>query len=906
MAYNPFEFQSVAIEQLVSSFKDLWAHAPKDGKPADLVLKAPTGSGKTFMLTHFVDSMLRQPDWQEDVAWVWITFSDELAMQSRDKFDKFLFPNVSNKLLTIDDFKEGRMGRNDILFLNWQKLVSKRASDRKSRRPDDPLLHKEQGFYFEEVVEATHAEGRTFVMIIDESHKNVTAAAWRDVINQFAPRVILQVSATPEKTPDAEELRRHKAAYVVVENKDVVAAGLIKAEVVSQTEDDLNRYEQPDNDELMLDLAIEKRQEIADEWKRIGQNINPLVLIQLPNDEQKLKNTGVKNKEEVVIDYLRKKGVNNERIAIWFDNKKQNLEGISEPDCKVEYLLFKYAAGTGWDCPRAHVLVMYREIQSDTFKTQTIGRILRNPLVGNTLDDYLVLRTGYLYTNYKRNEVAAANVNSIGSNVLKTNVSRISEDRIKHDLASNDFAHKAVADLEKHLPQTDENKQRIASIKNTIATETRKALNAISEIRLDESDTELMQERIRREQNVLHEIVKQQTMITDDKAVNEGIEQHLREILPNTIDAGTYDSDEQFVLDPCLMSDFQQRKVYGDLGKATIFQQSFIMSLQFFFGAKNEISLEQQQELLRRNGVDPDPTLEQDVFVNARFRSDVDDQMNDLGKNIKYEVSDNDVEKSFTFCCYDLLLQTATDKLVTNVARSWGLLKEALRQWKNRTITQYEDIDFYRIFLKDTYKGRGVFRRAIVTALKEYQPKLEEFRAEREAEEWGRHCSAFVIKSKYNYSADDVEVNNNRCVVRPFYRPKEYPGKENEEDFMHFIDAMASVEWWMKNNDSGKDSLGFRYTDTTRGEDRVFHPDWIIKFKDGRIGIFDTKSGQTAASVETADKANELQRRLALLCEQSKLFKYFGGIAVKHAGTWYYNDNPDYSYVGFPNGWKLF
>ncbi|MBK8698450.1 MAG: hypothetical protein IPN29_02455 [Saprospiraceae bacterium] len=45
----------------------------------------------------------------------------------------------------------------------------------------------------------------------------------------------------------------------------------------------------------------------------------------------------------------------------------------------VEFLLFKQAIDTGWDCPRAHILVKLRDIQSYTFEVQTVGRILRMP-----------------------------------------------------------------------------------------------------------------------------------------------------------------------------------------------------------------------------------------------------------------------------------------------------------------------------------------------------------------------------------------------------------------------------------------------------------------------------------------------------------------------------------------------
>ena len=77
------------------------------------------------------------------------------------------------------------------------------------------------------------------------------------------------------------------------------------------------------------------------------------MLIQLPNDDKELIAKGEKTKEEIVSQFLATKGIKNNKIAKWFDNKKENLDFIADNDSKVDYMLFKQAAGTGWDCPRA-------------------------------------------------------------------------------------------------------------------------------------------------------------------------------------------------------------------------------------------------------------------------------------------------------------------------------------------------------------------------------------------------------------------------------------------------------------------------------------------------------------------------------------------------------------------------
>jgi len=391
------EFQETAVESLLSQFKTLWKQ-PQYQIP--ITLKAPTGSGKTYMTEKFICELTKQPDWVQDVAFVWITFSDDLAMQSRDKFMEYFPTSLPGRLLTIQDFQQGALRERDIIFLNWQKLVSRRAEDRVLRRPEDKRNEKESGFYFEDVVELTHAEDREFVMIIDESHKNVTDAAMRDVIGPINPKIILKVSATPESEPTVSDVNNYRAGFVEVKRQDVIDAGMIKRELICQTEEDIKSRGDKDLDELLLDLAIERRKQLVTDISKFGLDVNPLVIIQLPNDSSVDAND--QTKEELVTEYLIGQGVEPSRIAKWFTNEKKP-SGLENNDSPYDYLLFKMAAGTGWDCPRAQVLVMLRDIQSETFQTQTIGRIVRIPVRG--VPGTEVFQTGYIYTNYSRKAV---------------------------------------------------------------------------------------------------------------------------------------------------------------------------------------------------------------------------------------------------------------------------------------------------------------------------------------------------------------------------------------------------------------------------------------------------------------------------------------------------------------------
>ena len=913
--FNMLRFQQNAVEDLTAQFKAIW-YANNDFKH-EIVFKSPTGSGKTFMVSNFINGLHTQPDWNEDVAFVWITFSDDLAMQSKEKFFEYFHPNIGNQLLTVQDFNQGLLKRNDILFLNWQKLSTEKADKRVLRRPEDERLYKESGFYFEDIVENTHKDGRQIIMIIDESHKNVTDLAIKTVIEPLNPKIILKVSATPTSEPSISDIRHNRAGFVEVEREEVIAAGLIKEEIISQTEEDLNVFENIDHDYLLLDLAMEKRAALKAEWEQIGKNINPLVLIQLPDDDKKTKDLGVKLKEEIVTEYLLKKGVPANHIAKWFDNKKENIEYISDGNNPVEYMLFKYAAGTGWDCPRAHVLVMYREVKSDTFRTQTLGRILRMAIPGLDLSGHPALKTGYLYTNYRRNEVQ--NPKDSTENRPKTTISKLSVAYQTAEAISN-FGESLAGTLFDAMPTDNPNTaaQQVNQVLPTMVQKAQETAKKIQEITKQEKDYHTRVEKIEAQRHQLQQAIEQTMPSLFDaaeqqeqrQAVLAQITQQVAQMTASV--AGVREQD--MVIDPILKSDFQSRGDYGDIGRASDFQSSFIGTFNRYFGtsADDVTTLAEQCAMLENKGIDSDDRYERSVMADAHFHNFDDDVNNEYGRDVMVEVSNNDVEKLFSYRCYEILQeQTEDDAKLGNIARSWAPLKEALRQWFNIALPSYSYSSQYRVFLKDTdRKENSVFKRVITQALREYistrdaivQKKMERI-AEQEAE-------VFTIKAQYAYTDDMKEFQPSALsIVKPFRLLENYSGRENEVKFIKFLESNPQkIEWWFKNG-TGKDALGIRYTDKSVNKARIFYPDWIIKFRGmDKIGIFDTKGGFTAKESEVKDKAEALATKIrALNANSKKRYNYVGGIVIQQQGLWMYNNELSYTnYSSNISLWKDF
>jgi type III restriction enzyme len=781
MALKMADYQVETVEKLTEAFLALW----KTGRSQQpIVLKSPTGSGKTFMLAHFVKGLNHIPTWDDDKAFIWITFSEELALQSRDKFELYFGTSNENGLLTVENISQGSLQKNDILFLNWQKLVSKSAENRKLRRPDDARLRKEQGGYFEDFVELAKLNGREIVLVIDEAHTNVTPVLAQEIIDTINPRVTLHVTATPK--PEIVATAADLGTYINVDRSKVVAEGLIKEKIVIQTHEDLEKTVGKDFDHALLDLGLAKRNELKRQFVELGKDINPLLLIQLPNDDSDLVSMGEKTKEQVVVDYLESIGVAPERIGRWFDNYPKP-EFIEDNNDKHDILIFKLAAGTGWDCPRAQVLVMFRNIKVEQRYVQTVGRILRSVDPSN-IADYSKspeLRAGYLYTNYHR-----------------------------QDIVENWIDPKQDSPLVFHA------KRRIA---------------------------------------------------------DGGVE---------------------------LASDFLSRIDYGDLSSSSKFQMSFMKSMDDWFLIDDSHLMIDRHERLEASGLDLGARVTNKVIADAQFEN-FDQLSLDFKKNgieVDVEMSTNDVEKTFNLLCWSLLKeQTEEDAKIANIARSWSPLKSAFRVWLRSTIGQ-DSRDYYRIVIADLAKGASsVIRPAVTKALKNYRPVLDAIVNAKANQARVSESYTFSIAEEYSYPANYEKIDTRLNALDYLFVPGEdFGGKKNELEFVDYLEAQSStLEWWFKQG-VGRDYFGVYYFNTSTQKPAIFYPDWILKLKDGRVLIVDTKAGRTAS--DTEGRAEGLAQRLQALGD-----KFVGGIVLKENGVWHLNSSPSYSYTpGKLSGdWKL-
>ena len=333
----------------------------------EVVLKSPTGSGKTIMLTHFMDEYCKSTP---NTVFVWLTpGKGNLEEQSKAKMDRYIH-NAQTKLLA--DVMTSGFAENDCCFINWELLTKKGNNALKEGERKNFLEH----------IETAQNNGLQFKIIVDESHLNDSVKA-NEILEFFKSSKIIKSSATP-KGYDAKH-----TTVVEVDESDVVAEGLIKTLLVVN-EDIPQNTEVASQIACLIGKSLEKQRKLFAAYKQYNSNVNPLIIVQLPNNDDVLLDAVERYFESNLITY------ENKKLAIWLSNKKENLEGIEKNDAEAIAVIIKQAVATGWDCPRAHILVKLRGNMGETFEIQTIGRIRRMAEAKHYNDE--LLDRCYLYT----------------------------------------------------------------------------------------------------------------------------------------------------------------------------------------------------------------------------------------------------------------------------------------------------------------------------------------------------------------------------------------------------------------------------------------------------------------------------------------------------------------------------
>jgi type III restriction enzyme len=408
------EFQDDAVIKLVRYIRG----AAKDSRSGDrqsVCLSSPTGSGKTVMLTRAIELLLQGDDEYapiSDATFLWITDQPELNVQTRKKMLATSSVLNTDNLIVIDaGFDQETLRAGAVHFLNIQKLGKDKglvsASDLRT-------------YSIWETIRNTidSRPGKVFV-IVDEAHRGMTEgkeqAEATTIIQKFIKGVpgelppvpvIVGISATPERFNRLIVGTGRMSRPVDVEVEDVRLSGLIKETIVLHHP----KKEQP-TDMTMLREAAKSLKAFTAQWSSYCATqdeveVIPLLMVQV---EDAAGNAGTSETDiaqaiRMLRDVLGT--LPNDAFAHSFQQQTtlhiggEDLRYLAPSDIQedqsVRVVFFKTSLNTGWDCPRAEVMMSFRAAADSTNIAQLVGRMVRTPLARSIVDNE-VLNTVTLY-----------------------------------------------------------------------------------------------------------------------------------------------------------------------------------------------------------------------------------------------------------------------------------------------------------------------------------------------------------------------------------------------------------------------------------------------------------------------------------------------------------------------------
>ena len=155
---NLKQFQERAVADLLRESK---RYLPKNVSQR-VVLKSPTGSGKTIIIAEFLKQLTEEQEFKDTLSFIWIA-PNKLHSQSKDKLCKYYEEDRFMECLYFEGLDNRIIKSNEILFLNWQSINKDKNIYRKENERDNNLSS---------IIKRTKDENYKIVLIVDESHRD--------------------------------------------------------------------------------------------------------------------------------------------------------------------------------------------------------------------------------------------------------------------------------------------------------------------------------------------------------------------------------------------------------------------------------------------------------------------------------------------------------------------------------------------------------------------------------------------------------------------------------------------------------------------------------------------------------------------------------------------------------------
>jgi type III restriction enzyme len=422
------DYQVDAVADVVTRITEGVSRFQSSGRFTAVSLSAPTGAGKTVIATAIIERLLYGDEISEPnpaMTVLWVTDDPSLNQQTKRKMLAASSQIRPGQLVTVDPtVDQETLDPGTVYFVHIQQLG--RGATNYVRTGD-----RRRWSLWDTIGNTIRTRGGDFLLIIDEAHKgtsakkdgakSITARLIDGAGGAFPPTpVVLGIYATPDRFVSAiAKAGQRTLEPVAVDAEQVRESGLIKDKIRIK-----HPTEAQPGDSTLLELAVGDLKTVDDLWAKYAAEqdeppVTPALVIQVKAKASNADLKGILDTLTAAWNVLDDRAIGHAfQEHTTLNLGARSVRYVAPPDIQddpsLRAVLFKEALTTGWDCPRAEVMLSFRAAQDHTYIAQLIGRMVRTPLARRVATDD-VLNTVALYLPYFDEEQVADVVRGIQS-----------------------------------------------------------------------------------------------------------------------------------------------------------------------------------------------------------------------------------------------------------------------------------------------------------------------------------------------------------------------------------------------------------------------------------------------------------------------------------------------------------